>query len=144
MSYAPTEAQIQSAFEIAKERYAAFGVDVDKTLSDLKKIAISLHCWQGDDVVGFEDPDRGLSGGIMATGNYPGKARSVGELRSDLDKAYSLIPGTHRLTYMLFIWIVTRLFRAMTFNQRILLHGWIGQKRTITVLILIRLVSRIH
>ena len=97
MSYAPTEAQIQSAFEIAKERYAAFGVDVDKTLSDLKKIAISLHCWQGDDVVGFEDPDRGLSGGIMATGNYPGKARSVAELRSDLDKAYSLIPGTHRL-----------------------------------------------
>ncbi len=97
MSYAPTEAQIQSAFEIAKERYAEFGVDVDKTLSDLKKIAISLHCWQGDDVVGFEDPDRGLSGGIMATGNYPGKARSVAELRSDLDKAYSLIPGTHRL-----------------------------------------------
>lgn len=97
MGYAPTEAQIQSAFEIAKERYAAFGVDVDKTLSDLKKIAISLHCWQGDDVVGFEDPDRGLSGGIMATGNYPGKARSVAELRSDLDKAYSLIPGTHRL-----------------------------------------------
>lgn len=97
MGYAPSEAQIQSAFEIAKERYAEFGVDVDKTLSDLKKIAISLHCWQGDDVVGFEDPDRGLSGGIMATGNYPGKARSVAELRSDLDKAYSLIPGTHRL-----------------------------------------------
>ncbi|MEO0561655.1 MAG: L-rhamnose isomerase, partial [Chloroflexota bacterium] len=63
----------------------------------LTTIPISLHCWQGDDVGGFEDPDRGLSGGIMATGNYPGKARTVDELRQDLDKAYSLIPGTHRL-----------------------------------------------
>jgi len=97
MSYAPTDAQIQSAYAIAKERYAAFGVDTDAVMETLKAIPISLHCWQGDDVVGFEDPDRGLSGGIMATGNYPGKARTVAELRSDLDKAYSLIPGTHRL-----------------------------------------------
>ena len=86
-----------TAYDLAKERYAALGVDTDAALEKLKTIAISLHCWQGDDVGGFEDPERGLSGGIMATGNYPGKARSVEELRRDLDKAYSLIPGTHRL-----------------------------------------------
>ena len=97
MTYAPKEALLQSAFEIAKERYAAFGVDVNQAMATLAKIAISLHCWQGDDVGGFEDPDRGLSGGIMTTGNYMGKARTVAELRDDLDKAYSLIPGSHRL-----------------------------------------------
>lgn len=86
-----------NAYEIAKAQYAAVGVDTDAALARLKQIAISLHCWQGDDVGGFEDPDRGLSGGIMATGNYPGKARTVDELRQDLDLAYSLIPGTHRL-----------------------------------------------
>ena len=73
------------------------GVDTDEALSLLQKIPISLHCWQGDDVGGFEDPERGLSGGIMATGNYPGKARTAAELRQDLDLAFSLIPGTHRL-----------------------------------------------
>ena len=88
---------IDQAYELAKERYAALGVDVDAALERLKNTPISLHCWQGDDVGGFEDPERGLSGGIMATGNYPGKARTVAELRADLDKAYSLIPGTHRL-----------------------------------------------
>jgi L-rhamnose isomerase len=88
---------LNTAYELAKERYAALGVDVDAALNTLRAIAISLHCWQGDDVGGFEDPGRGLSGGIMATGNYPGKARTVAELRRDLDKAYSLIPGTHRL-----------------------------------------------
>lgn len=97
MTKTPTDSQIQSAYNIAKERYTALGVDVDSALSSLRDIPISLHCWQGDDVGGFEDPDRGLSGGIMATGNYPGKARTVAELRSDLDKAYSLIPGNHRL-----------------------------------------------
>jgi len=97
MTQAPTEAQLQTAYDIAKERYNAFGVDVEAALQKLATIPISLHCWQGDDVVGFEDPDRGFSGGIMATGNYPGKARTVAELRDDLDKAYSLIPGNHRL-----------------------------------------------
>jgi len=85
------------AYTIAKERYAAIGVDIDLAIDTLKQISISLHCWQGDDVGGFEDPDRGLGGGIMATGNYPGKARNAEELRKDLDLAYSLIPGTHRL-----------------------------------------------
>src|SRR5688572_10835997 len=93
----PSEAQINAAYQLAKERYAALGVNTEAALKTLRTIAISLHCWQGDDVGGFEDPNRGLSGGIMATGNYPGKARTVAELRADLDKAYSLIPGTHRL-----------------------------------------------
>ena len=89
--------KIEQAYELAKERYGELGVDVDRAMGRLAEIPISLHCWQGDDVIGFEDPDRGLSGEIMATGNYPGKARTAVELRADLDKAYSLIPGTHRL-----------------------------------------------
>lgn len=89
--------QLEHAYTIAKERYAALGVDTDAALAQLATIPISLHCWQGDDVGGFENPERGLSGGIMATGNYPGKARTPAELRADLDVAYSLIPGTHRL-----------------------------------------------
>lgn len=97
MSKAPTDAHIQNAYHLAQERYALLGVDTDDVLKKLVQIPISLHCWQGDDVGGFEDPDRGLSGGIMATGNYPGKARNADELRADLDMAYSLIPGTHRL-----------------------------------------------
>ncbi|MEM9951109.1 MAG: L-rhamnose isomerase [Chloroflexota bacterium] len=92
-----SEAQINQAYQITKERYATWGVDTDEVLKLLQTISISLHCWQGDDVGGFEDPERGLSGGIMATGNHLGKARTVAELRADLDKAYSLIPGTHRL-----------------------------------------------
>lgn len=92
-----SETHVNNAYQLAKERYAALGVDSDKALEILKTISISLHCWQGDDVGGFEDPERGLSGGIMATGNYLGKARNADELRSDLDKAYSLIPGNHRL-----------------------------------------------
>jgi L-rhamnose isomerase len=89
--------QIEKMYEVAKERYAALGVDTDAARQKLAEIPISLPCWQGDDVGGFEDPERGLSGGIMATGNFPGKARTATELRSDLDKAYTLIPGTHRL-----------------------------------------------
>ena len=97
MAQLSSEQPVNAAYTLAKERYAALGVDTDAAMEILKSIAISLHCWQGDDVGGFEDPERGLSGGIMATGNYPGKARRVDELRGDLDKAYSLIPGTHRL-----------------------------------------------
>ena len=93
----PPPAQIQNAYELAKESYAQFDINTDQVLKKLGQISISLHCWQGDDVGGFEDPERGLSGGIMATGNYPGKARNAHELRADLDKAYSLIPGNHRL-----------------------------------------------
>lgn len=93
----PSQTQLEQAYMLAKERYADLGVDTDAALETLKTIPISMHCWQGDDVGGFEDTGVGLSGGIMATGNYPGKARTVAELRQDLDKAYSLIPGQHRL-----------------------------------------------
>ena len=97
MNQQPTEKQIQDAYDLARERYALLGVDTDAALARLAQVPISLHCWQGDDVAGFENPEGELSGGIAATGNYPGKARTADELRSDLDKAYSLIPGTHRL-----------------------------------------------
>ena len=88
---------VEASYTLARERYAELGVDTDAALATLAAVPISLHCWQGDDVGGFENPQRGLSGGIMATGNYPGKARTADELRRDLDKAYNLIPGTHRL-----------------------------------------------
>jgi L-rhamnose isomerase len=88
---------IVSAYEIAKQQYAALGVNTDAVLKTLEKIPISLHCWQGDDVGGFENPDAEIGGGLAVTGNYPGKARTPDELRADLDMAYSLIPGTHRL-----------------------------------------------
>lgn len=97
MSKGPTTTQIEQAYTPAKERYAALGVDTEQAMARLSHVAISLHCWQGDDVGGFEDPDRGLSGGLITTGYYPGKARTADELRHDLDRAYSLIPGTHRL-----------------------------------------------
>jgi L-rhamnose isomerase len=94
----PTDQTIQQAFEAAKEAYGEFGVDVEAALSSLQGIPISLHCWQGDDVGGFEAPDAGLSGGgIQATGNYPGKARTIDELRRDIRMALSLVPGRHRL-----------------------------------------------
>ena len=91
------EQQIVQAYEIAKERYAALGVDVDKVLEQMQNFHLSLHCWQADDVTGFEVQAGDLSGGIQATGNYPGKARNIDELRQDIIKAKSLLPGTHRL-----------------------------------------------
>jgi L-rhamnose isomerase len=93
----PSDTLLGKSYANAKERYAALGVDTDAALQKLATIPISLHCWQGDDVAGFESPDTELSGGIAATGNYPGKARTADELRRDLDVAYGLIPGKHRL-----------------------------------------------
>jgi L-rhamnose isomerase len=93
----PKKENLLRSYELAKERYAELGVDTEAVLKILKNISISLHCWQGDDVGGFEKTASELSGGIMVTGNYPGKARNVEELRKDLEKTYSLIPGTHRL-----------------------------------------------
>jgi L-rhamnose isomerase len=88
---------IEKAYQTAQQRYAELGVDTDIAIEKLRKVAISIHCWQGDDVGGFES-SAGLSdGGIMATGGYPGKARTPDELRQDLEKAMSLIPGRHRL-----------------------------------------------
>ncbi|RTY60364.1 MULTISPECIES: L-rhamnose isomerase [Pantoea] len=88
---------IEQAFELAKQRYADIGVDVDQAMARLDSVPVSMHCWQGDDVRGFENPQGALTGGIQATGNYPGKARNAAELRADLEKAMSLIPGPKRL-----------------------------------------------
>ncbi len=84
-------------FTLIAERFASWNVDVHKALAILEAIPISVHCWQGDDVGGFEPQNSALSGGIQSTGDYPGKARNADELRSDLEKAFSLIPGRHRL-----------------------------------------------
>ena len=90
------EAQILQAYEIAKERYAALGVNTDKAIAQLEKQQISLHCWQTDDVIGFESKD-GLSGGIQTTGNYPGRARNIDEVRKDLEFVKTLLAGNHRV-----------------------------------------------
>ena len=90
------EAQILQAYEIAKERYAALGVNTDEAVAQLEKQQISLHCWQTDDVIGFESKD-GLSGGIQTTGNYPGRARNIDEVRKDLEFVKTLLAGNHRV-----------------------------------------------
>lgn len=87
-----------NAYELARERYAAEGIDTEAVLEKIKDVAISIHCWQGDDIHGFEKEDATLTGGIQATGNYPGRARSFEELCADFDKAASLIPGKKRLS----------------------------------------------
>src|SRR5699024_5894424 len=84
-------------FELAKEKYEKLGVNVEEAFKKLKKLSISLNCWQGDDIGGFEVEQQELSGGIDVTGNYPGKATTPAELRGALGKALSLIPGTHRV-----------------------------------------------
>ena len=87
---------IERAYAYAKERFAAIGVDTDAAIAKMNEIHLSLHCWQADDVQGFENSGS-LSGGIQATGNYPGKARNIDELRADIAKVKSLLPGSHRL-----------------------------------------------
>ncbi len=89
---------IEQSYALAKEQYAALGVDTDAVIKNMDKLAISLHCWQADDVGGFETPDAELSGGgIQTTGNYPGKARTIEEMRADLEKVLTLLPGNLRL-----------------------------------------------
>ena len=90
------KSKLQQAYRLAHERYAALGVDTDKILRALARVPLSLHCWQGDDVGGFESAAAELSGGLVATGNYPGKARTPDELRADAAQALSQIPGRHR------------------------------------------------
>jgi L-rhamnose isomerase len=87
---------IEKAYKLAQERYAEFGVDTEQALKKIASVSISLHCWQGDDVGGFENAGQELGGGLAVTGNYPGKARTPAELRADFEKAISLIPGQHR------------------------------------------------
>jgi L-rhamnose isomerase len=88
---------IEAAYQLARERYAQSGVETDLAVEQLSKVAISLHCWQGDDVGGFENAAKDIGGGLAVTGNYPGRARTPDELRADLAQAYALIPGRHRL-----------------------------------------------
>ncbi|SFN18368.1 L-rhamnose isomerase [Izhakiella capsodis] len=88
---------IEEAYALAKQRFADHGVDVEKALTRLDSLPVSMHCWQGDDVRGFENPQGELTGGIQATGHHPGRARNAQELRADIDKAMSLIPGPKRL-----------------------------------------------
>ncbi|NSW93625.1 MAG: L-rhamnose isomerase [Bacteroidales bacterium] len=89
---------IKKAYQIAKDQYASFGVDTEKALSEMNNLVISLHCWQTDDVGGFEREGAELGGGgIQATGNFPGKARTIAQMRDDLDKVMSLLPGKQRL-----------------------------------------------
>ena len=90
------EQKIRQAYDLAVERYAAIGIDVEKVMEQLQGLQLSLHCWQADDVTGFESSGE-LTGGIQTTGNYPGKARNIDELRADVLKTASLIPGKHRL-----------------------------------------------
>ena len=89
--------EVKKRYEEAKKRYAAIGVNTDKAIKKMADVKISIHCWQGDDVKGFLTPQGELTGGIMSTGNYPGAAHTPDELRQDLEKAYSLIPGKHKL-----------------------------------------------
>ncbi len=93
----PTGASIAAAYALAKERYAAIGVDTDAAIEKALTVPVSLHCWQGDDVQGFEVTESASGGGIMATGNFPGRARNGEELRQDLDTVLQLLPGAHRL-----------------------------------------------
>ncbi len=86
-----------SPFAVAQDLYSAIQVDAEKALDELSQTSISIHCWQGDDVSGFENPGGSLGGGLAVTGNYPGKARTLSELRADLEKVFSLLPGSHRL-----------------------------------------------
>ena len=85
------------AYKLAKEKYSGIGVDTEKVIERLGNVKISMHCWQGDDVSGFLFKDIALSGGIQATGNYPGKATTPEQLRADIDKAFSLIAGKHKV-----------------------------------------------
>ena len=94
---AKSSLSVSQSYQLAQARYAELGVDTEAAMAQLAGIPISLHCWQGDDVGGFENTGEGLSGGIAVTGNYPGKARTPDELRADLDQALALIPGKHRL-----------------------------------------------
>lgn len=97
MKKVKTEAEILKGYEYARKAYAAYDVDTDKVLEEMRKRQVSIHCWQGDDVRGFEVSAIGASGGILSTGDYPGRARTGEELRADYEKALSLIPGKHRI-----------------------------------------------
>ena len=89
--------QVKQAYEAAKALYAQHGIDTDEVLNKLAEIKVSVHCWQGDDVKGFLNKDGELTGGISVTGQYPGAATTPAELRNDLEQAFALIPGKHKV-----------------------------------------------
>ncbi len=136
--------QLEQAWELAKQRFAAVGIDVEEALRQLDRLPVSMHCWQGDDVSGFENPEGSLTGGIQATGNYPGKARNASELRADLEQAMRLIPGRNGLIYMLSIWNQTRQSRAIKSNQSTSKTGLNGRKPITSVWTLTPPVFRIR
>ncbi len=122
--------QLEQAWELAKQRFAAVGIDVEEALRQLDRLPVSMHCWQGDDVAGFENPEGSLTGGIQSTGNYPGKARNATELRADLEQALRLIPGPKRLNlHAIYLESDTPLLATRS-NRSILKTGWSGRKRT--------------
>src|SRR5581483_9569625 len=96
VSVTTPDARIDRGYALARERYAELGVDADAALAALAAVPVSLHCWQGDDVRGFEGNGAALGGGLAVTGDYPGRARTADELRQDADAALALIPGAHR------------------------------------------------
>ncbi len=98
MAKKSSSASIEQAYALARERYAALGVDTDNALNTLGRTSVSIHCWQGDDLGGFESAGGEIGGGLAVTGNYPGKARTPEELRADFEKAVSLVPGNHRIS----------------------------------------------
>lgn len=119
----------------AKARYAAIGVDTEAAIARLKTVPISLHCWQGDDVRGFDtDPTKPLTGGIQTTGNYPGRARTPEELMADIDKVLSLCPGTKRSTSMPPTPFLTRKIRGWTgtgWSPSTSKNGWISARQEV-------------
>ena len=126
---------VKERYESAKEIYAAIGVDTDKAVETLENIAISMHCWQGDDVTGF-DQKGPLTGGIQTTGNYPGKARTPEELMADIDKVFSLVPGKHKLNLHAMLFLKTVNLRTETKSSRsISKNGLILQRKKESALI---------
>ena len=126
----------KTSYSLAQDSYAALGIDTEAALKKLATIPISLHCWQGDDVGGFEQAGGELGGGLAVTGNYPGKARTPDELRADLDKTFSLIPGKHRLNlHAIYGDFGGKKSRAMRSPWRISRAGSIGRRRADSALI---------
>ena len=118
------EDKIEEAYAFARERFAETGVDTDDVLNQLDVVPISMQCWQGDDVLGFERADASLTGGIQTTGNYPGRARNVGELRCDLEMALTLIPGAKRVNlHAIYLETETRVERDQIEPRHF--QGWI-------------------
>ena len=128
--------QLEQAWELAKQRFAAVGIDVEEALRQLDRLPVSMHCWQGDNVSGFENPEGSLTGGIQATGNYPGKARNASELRTDLEQAMRLIPGPKRLNLHAIYLESDTQSRAIRSNQSTSKTGLNGRKPISSVWIL--------